>query len=115
MPPKQPLLLGGPTISVEMNEPSNITCLALNGKPKSEIIWKIDGVRVTQNTYEISTTQPASKLVNTAGTITIIAELSDAGMRLECGAWNEAMGEEQPYWIQASLDVLCNYIYIKFT
>ena len=111
MPPSQPLLAGGLTIPVVLNEPTNVTCQALNGKPKAQITWKKDGVRVTQNIYEMVTTQPDGKRVDTTGIITITAQPADAGKRLECGAWNEAMGEERPYWTQATLDVTCNYVY----
>ena len=107
VPPSQPILPAGITIPVELNKPTNVTCQALNGKPRAQITWKKDGVRVTENTYELATVQPDGKRVDTEGNVTITAQISDAGKRLECGAWNEALGEEEPYWTQATLDVTC--------
>ena len=107
MPPSQPILPAGITIPVELNKPINVTCQALNGKPRAQITWKKDGLRVTENTYEKATVQPDGKRVDTEGNVTITAEISDAGKRLECGAWNEALGDEEPYWTQATLDVTC--------
>lgn len=109
VPPSQPILKKGITIPVELNVPTNVTCEALNGKPKAQITWKKDGIRITENTYELVAMQPDGKRVDTTGIVTITAQQSDAGKRLECGAWNEALGDEEPYWTQATLDVTCNY------
>lgn len=105
VPPSQPILKKGITIPVELNVPTNVTCEALNGKPKAQITWKKDGIRITENTYELVAMQPDGKRVDTTGIVTITAQQSDAGKRLECGAWNEALGDEEPYWTQATLDV----------
>ena len=99
---------GTVTIPVILNTPKNITCIAENGKPKSHITWKKDGVRISENLYEFVTTQSDGKRLNTTGKVTITAQQTDAGKRIECGAWNEAMGEEGPLWTQATLDVQCN-------
>jgi len=41
--------------------------------------------------------------------VTITATAGDAGRKIECGAWNEAMSGEEPLWTQATLDVQCMY------
>ena len=100
---------GTVTIPVILDRPTNVTCVAANGKPKAHITWKKDGVRITEGLYEYVTTQSDGKRINTTGVVTITAQQTDAGKRIECGAWNEAMVDEPgPYWTQATLDVQCN-------
>ena len=99
-------------IPVILNRATNVTCQALNGKPKSKITWKKDGVLITENTYEIATTQINGKRVDTDGIVTINATINDAGKKIECGAWNEALVDADPLWVEATLDVQCRYLSI---
>ncbi|XP_052805322.1 irregular chiasm C-roughest protein-like [Mya arenaria] len=105
VPPSPPILSGKVTIPVTLEKPTNVTCDALNGKPKAQITWKKDDVRIMENTYELTTTQPDGKRVDTRGIVTITAQPSDAGKKIECGAWNMALKEGEPLWTQATLDV----------
>lgn len=107
VPPSPPTLRGGITIPAIREQPTNITCEVLNGKPKAQITWKKDGVVVNENTYEIANLQADSKRVDTLGIVTITATSTDAGKKIECGAWNEAMKDPGPLWTQATLDVQC--------
>ena len=45
--------------------------------------------------------------MDTTGIVTITASLTDAGKKIECGAWNEALERDDVYWTQATLDVQC--------
>ena len=111
VPPNRPLLpVQSGQVSVILNKPTNVTCRADSGKPKSDITWKKDDIRVTEHIYETVTQQPNSKLVDTTGIITLTAQLEDAGKKIECGAWNEALNGSEPYWTQATLNVQCRYL-----
>lgn len=117
VPPNRPILpVQNGQVSVILDKPTNVTCRADSGKPKSQITWKKDDIRITEHTYEIVTTQPDGKLVDTTGIVTITAALEDAGKKIECGAWNEALDEQEPYWTQATLNVQCMSLpYVHFT
>ncbi|KAH3700330.1 hypothetical protein DPMN_075306 [Dreissena polymorpha] len=105
IPPSPPLLSSKVTVPVILEKPTNITCQALSGKPMAQITWKKDDVRITENLFEVTTLQPDRKRVDTTGIVTITAQSSDAGKKIECGAWNEALKDREPLWTQATLDV----------
>ena len=109
VPPDRPILDAGLTSPVILNKPTNVTCRALNGKPKSQITWKKDDILITEGTFETATTQVDGKRVDTTGTVTINASLNDAGKKIECGAWNQALIDAEPLWMEATLDVQCRY------
>lgn len=107
--PPSPPVLAGTLIPVRLDEPTNVSCIVLNGKPISKITWKKDEVEITENMYTISNLQKDGKRVNVTGIVTITATSADAGKKIECGAWNEALKDQQPLWTQATLDVQCTY------
>lgn len=108
VPPNRPILpVQSGQVSVILEKATNVTCRADSGKPKARITWRKDDIRIVSNTYEIVTVQPDGKRVDTTGIVTITAQLEDAGKKIECGAWNEAMRDEEPYWTEATLNVQC--------
>lgn len=108
IPPSKPnLMKGAIIIPVILEKSTNVTCEVLNAKPPAQITWKKDGIRIAENTSELSTLQADGKRSDSVGIVMLIAGLADAGKKIECGAWNQALGQkqEEPLWAQATLDV----------
>lgn len=51
MPPDDPVILGGPVISLRAGDPLNLTCHADNAKPAASIIWLRKGEVINGATY----------------------------------------------------------------
>ncbi|KAL5019753.1 hypothetical protein ScPMuIL_002645 [Solemya velum] len=104
LPPDSPEIQGGgETVPVVLGIPSNITCLAANGKPAADITWFISGVRVTEGVTSTQTVQADGKRVDTISNLEIKAEETDTGKEIECQASNAAL--TQPHRTRVVLDV----------
>ncbi|KAL4647285.1 kin of IRRE-like protein 3 isoform X1 [Arapaima gigas] len=44
VPPEDPVISGGPVVSLRAGDPLNLTCHADNAKPAASIIWIRNGV-----------------------------------------------------------------------
>lgn len=51
VPPDDPVILGGPVISLRAGDPLNLTCHADNAKPAASIIWLRKGEVINGATY----------------------------------------------------------------
>jgi len=51
VPPDDPVIMGGPIISLRAGDPLNLTCHADNAKPAASIIWMRKGEVVNGATY----------------------------------------------------------------
>lgn len=51
VPPDDPVILGGPIISLRAGDPLNLTCHADNAKPAASIIWMRRGEVINGATY----------------------------------------------------------------
>ncbi|CAI5795523.1 kin of IRRE 3, partial [Podarcis lilfordi] len=50
-PPDDPIIIGGPVISLRAGDPLNLTCHADNAKPAASIIWMRRGEVINGATY----------------------------------------------------------------
>jgi hypothetical protein len=108
-------MLSGTLIPVRLDTPTNVSCSVLNGRPKPKITWKKDDVTITDKLFEVATLQTDGKRVDVTGIVTITATAADAGKKIECGAWNGALKDQDPLWTQATLDVQCKYMSLCMT
>lgn len=51
VPPDDPVIIGGPIISLRAGDPLNLTCHADNAKPAASIIWMRRGEVINGATY----------------------------------------------------------------
>lgn len=51
VPPDDPVILGGPVISLRAGDPLNLTCHADNAKPAATIVWLRKGEVINGATY----------------------------------------------------------------
>ncbi|PKU29747.1 kin of irre-like protein 3 [Limosa lapponica baueri] len=51
VPPDDPVIMGGPIISLRAGDPLNLTCHADNAKPAASIIWMRRGEVINGATY----------------------------------------------------------------
>lgn len=51
VPPDDPIIMGGPIISLRAGDPLNLTCHADNAKPAASIAWMRKGEVVNGATY----------------------------------------------------------------
>lgn len=51
VPPDDPVIMGGPIISLRAGDPLNLTCHADNAKPAASIIWMRKGEVINGATY----------------------------------------------------------------
>lgn len=64
MPPDDPVILGGPVISLRAGDPLNLTCHADNAKPAASIIWLRKGEVINGATYSKVSQSGGSRLVS---------------------------------------------------
>lgn len=59
VPPEDPVINGGPVVSLRAGDPLNLTCHADNAKPAASIIWIRNGEVLNGAMYsKVSTPQP---------------------------------------------------------
>lgn len=51
VPPDDPIIIGGPVISLRAGDPLNLTCHADNAKPAASIVWMRKGEVINGATY----------------------------------------------------------------
>ncbi|XP_076988188.1 kin of IRRE-like protein 2 [Tamandua tetradactyla] len=91
VPPEAPQVLGGPTVSLVVGVPANLTCQSLgDAHPTPELLWFRDGVQLNGATFHKTMLKDG-----TAGplesTLSLIPSSHDDGATLVCRARSRAL------------------------
>ncbi|XP_077914905.1 kin of IRRE-like protein 3 isoform X5 [Halichoerus grypus] len=90
MPPDDPVILGGPVISLRAGDPLNLTCHADNAKPAASIIWLRKGEVINGATYS-KTLLRDGKRESIVSTLFISPGDVENGQSIVCRATNKAI------------------------
>ncbi|XP_060036131.1 kin of IRRE-like protein 3 isoform X3 [Erinaceus europaeus] len=90
VPPDDPVILGGPVISLRAGDPLNLTCHADNAKPAASIIWLRKGEVINGATYS-KTLLRDGKRESIISTLFISPGDVENGQRIVCRATNKAI------------------------
>nr|XP_005494998.1 kin of IRRE-like protein 3 isoform X2 [Zonotrichia albicollis] len=90
VPPDDPVILGGPVISLRAGDPLNLTCHADNAKPAASIIWMRRGEVINGATYS-KTLLRDGKRESIMSTLFIAPSDIENGESIVCRATNKAI------------------------
>ncbi|KAM9519579.1 kin of IRRE-like protein 3 isoform 1-T3 [Guaruba guarouba] len=90
VPPDDPVILGGPIISLRAGDPLNLTCHADNAKPAASIIWMRKGEVINGATYS-KTLLRDGKRESIMSTLFIAPSDIENGESIVCRATNKAI------------------------
>ncbi|XP_032953939.1 kin of IRRE-like protein 3 isoform X3 [Rhinolophus ferrumequinum] len=90
VPPDDPVILGGPVISLRAGDPLNLTCHADNAKPAASIIWLRKGEVINGATYS-KTLLRDGKRESIVSTLFISPGDVENGQSIVCRATNKAV------------------------
>uniref|UniRef100_A0A2K6V897 Kirre like nephrin family adhesion molecule 3 n=2 Tax=Saimiri boliviensis TaxID=27679 RepID=A0A2K6V897_SAIBB len=90
VPPDDPVILGGPVISLRAGDPLNLTCHADNAKPAASIIWLRKGEVINGATYS-KTLLRDGKRESIVSTLFISPSDVENGQSIVCRATNKAI------------------------
>uniref|UniRef100_H0X2R5 Kirre like nephrin family adhesion molecule 3 n=2 Tax=Otolemur garnettii TaxID=30611 RepID=H0X2R5_OTOGA len=90
VPPDDPIILGGPVISLRAGDPLNLTCHADNAKPAASIIWLRKGEVINGATYS-KTLLRDGKRESIISTLFISPGDVENGQSIVCRATNKAI------------------------
>ncbi|XP_042599392.1 kin of IRRE-like protein 3 isoform X9 [Cyprinus carpio] len=90
VPPDDPVIMGGPMVSLRAGDPLNLTCHADNAKPAASIIWIRNGEVLNGATYSKTLLQDGQR-ENTVSTLYISASNIETGQKIICRASNKAV------------------------
>uniref|UniRef100_A0A8C3Q3B2 Kirre like nephrin family adhesion molecule 3 n=1 Tax=Chrysolophus pictus TaxID=9089 RepID=A0A8C3Q3B2_CHRPC len=90
VPPDDPVIMGGPIISLRAGDPLNLTCHADNAKPAASIIWMRKGEVVNGATYS-KTLLRDGKRESIMSTLFIAPSDIENGESIVCRATNKAI------------------------
>ncbi|XP_054989966.1 kin of IRRE-like protein 3 isoform X3 [Sorex araneus] len=90
VPPDDPVILGGPVISLRAGDPLNLTCHADNAKPAASIIWLRKGEVINGATYS-KTLLRDGKRESIVSTLFISPGDVENGQTIVCRATNKAI------------------------
>ncbi|XP_042738319.1 kin of IRRE-like protein 3 isoform X2 [Lagopus leucura] len=90
VPPDDPIIMGGPIISLRAGDPLNLTCHADNAKPAASIIWMRKGEVVNGATYS-KTLLRDGKRESIMSTLFIAPSDIENGESIVCRATNKAI------------------------
>ncbi|KAJ8776207.1 hypothetical protein J1605_015769 [Eschrichtius robustus] len=90
MPPDDPVILGGPVISLRAGDPLNLTCHADNAKPAASIIWLRKGEVINGATYS-KTLLRDGKRESIVSTLFVSPGDVENGQSIVCRATNKAI------------------------
>ncbi|XP_015739479.1 kin of IRRE-like protein 3 isoform X2 [Coturnix japonica] len=90
VPPDDPVIMGGPIISLRAGDPLNLTCHADNAKPAASIIWMRKGEVVNGATYS-KTLLRDGKRESIMSTLFIAPSDIENGENIVCRATNKAI------------------------
>uniref|UniRef100_A0A8C5XEG5 Kirre like nephrin family adhesion molecule 3 n=1 Tax=Microcebus murinus TaxID=30608 RepID=A0A8C5XEG5_MICMU len=90
VPPDDPIILGGPVISLRAGDPLNLTCHADNAKPAASIIWLRKGEVINGATYS-KTLLRDGKRESIVSTLFLSPGDVENGQSIVCRATNKAI------------------------
>ncbi|MBN3300475.1 KIRR3 protein, partial [Amia calva] len=90
VPPDDPVINGGPIVSLRAGDPLNLTCHADNAKPAASIIWIRNGEVLNGAMYS-KTLLRDGRRESTVSTLYISPSNIETGQQIICRASNKAM------------------------
>ncbi|XP_021323600.1 kin of IRRE-like protein 3 isoform X10 [Danio rerio] len=90
VPPDDPMITGGPVVSLRAGDPLNLTCHADNAKPAASIIWIRNGEVLNGAMYS-KTLLRDGRRESTVSTLYISASNIESGQKIICRASNKAV------------------------
>ncbi|XP_057204169.1 kin of IRRE-like protein 3 isoform X5 [Triplophysa rosa] len=90
VPPEDPVITGGPVVSLRAGDPLNLTCHADNAKPAASIIW-IRNAEVLNGAMYSKTLLRDGRRESTVSTLYISASNIESGQKIICRASNKAV------------------------
>ncbi|XP_009271283.1 PREDICTED: kin of IRRE-like protein 3 [Aptenodytes forsteri] len=90
VPPDDPVIMGGPIISLRAGDPLNLTCHADNAKPAASIIWMRKGEVINGATYS-KTLLRDGKRESIISTLFVAPSDIENGESIVCRATNKAI------------------------
>nr|XP_056716852.1 kin of IRRE-like protein 3 [Euleptes europaea] len=90
VPPDDPVIIGGPIVSLRAGDPLNLTCHADNAKPAASIIWMRRGEVINGATYS-KTILRDGKRESIMSTLFVSPSDIENGQTIVCRATNKAI------------------------
>ncbi|XP_034023913.1 kin of IRRE-like protein 3 isoform X12 [Thalassophryne amazonica] len=90
VPPEDPVISGGPVVSLRAGDPLNLTCHADNAKPAASIIWSRNGEVLNGAMYS-KTLLRDGRRESTVSTLYLSASNIETGQQIICKASNKAV------------------------
>ncbi|KAM4743283.1 kin of IRRE-like protein 3 isoform 7-T7 [Anableps anableps] len=94
VPPDNPVIGGGPVVSLRAGDPLNLTCHADNGKPAASIIWIRNGEVLNRAMYSKVITETLlrdGRRESTVSTLYLSPSNIETGQQIICKASNKAL------------------------
>ncbi|XP_051813843.1 kin of IRRE-like protein 3 isoform X10 [Acanthochromis polyacanthus] len=94
VPPEDPVISGGPVVSLRAGDPLNLTCHADNAKPAASIIWIRNGEVLNGAMYSkvsIETLLRDGRRESTVSTLYLSPSNIETGQQIICKASNKAV------------------------
>ncbi|XP_042078486.1 kin of IRRE-like protein 3 isoform X7 [Haplochromis burtoni] len=94
VPPEDPVISGGPVVSLRAGDPLNLTCHADNAKPAASIIWIRNGEVLNGAMYSKVSTETLlrdGKRESTVSTLYLSPSNIETGQQIICKASNKAV------------------------
>ncbi|XP_061682850.1 kin of IRRE-like protein 3 isoform X2 [Syngnathoides biaculeatus] len=90
VPPEDPVISGGPVVSLRAGDPLNLTCHADNAKPAASIIWIRNGEVLNGAMYS-KTLLRDGRRETTVSTLYLLPSNIETGQQIICKASNKAV------------------------
>ncbi|KAM8902898.1 kin of IRRE-like protein 3 isoform 11-T11 [Spinachia spinachia] len=90
VPPEDPVISGGPVVSLRAGDPLNLTCHADNAKPAASILWIRNGEVLNGAMYS-KTLLRDGRRESTVSTLYLLPSNIETGQQIICKASNKAV------------------------
>ncbi|KAM9800906.1 kin of IRRE-like protein 3 isoform 7-T7 [Neosynchiropus ocellatus] len=90
VPPEDPIISGGPVVSLRAGDPLNLTCHADNAKPAASIIWIRNGQVLNGAMYSKTLLEDGMR-ESTVSTLFLSPSNIETGQQIICKATNKAV------------------------
>ncbi|XP_061638376.1 kin of IRRE-like protein 3 isoform X7 [Phyllopteryx taeniolatus] len=90
VPPEDPVISGGPVVSLRAGDPLNLTCHADNAKPAASIIWIRNGEVLNGAMYSKTLVRDGRR-ETTVSTLYLLPSNIETGQQIICKASNKAV------------------------